>query len=497
MPNVLLITSDQHNPFVTGYAGDPIVRTPTLDRLAADGTTFGAAYTNSPICMPARASIATGRFGSQIGHYDNGSPYDATLAESFGHRLRRAGLPAVTFGKLHFDPDADSGFDAHLPLQAKRGYAAAVQGWARGSARPSTVMLAHARDAGVGPAEYAAYDRHTTQAACRWITDAAPTDRRWVAHVSYAYPHYPYRAPVDRPPLDDGVDVPLPPAWRESQWPRHAELDAHRRLMGYDEQPLDEDELRHLRWIYTGMVEFVDEQVGAVLAALDASPHSEDTLVIYTTDHGDMLGSHGFVMKSVMYDGAARLPLVIRGPGVDAGAVCETAASLVDVFPTVLDSVGVGPTDGDESLPGRSLVEIAGANSPDKTRVAFSEYHGPSSTGASYLVRRGRWKYVRHELDPSAPQLFDMFDDPDELIDVASFEANVDVVADLERELRSILDPTATDERIRAEQAELLAEAGPPQGSSAAPERTSFGTLARGWSVPSPEVMAAVTDGAG
>lgn len=225
--NFLLITSDQHNPFVTGYGGDPLVATPTLDRLATSGTVFDAAYTNSPICMPARAALASGRYAATIGSYDNGSPYAGLPAESWGHRLRSQGSAAVTFGKLHFDPTADNGFDTRLPLQAKAGYSGALFGWARGDAPANDVMVAHALDAQPGEFEYTHYDRHTTASACRWLSAEAPTDRPWAAHISYTYPHYPFRAPAALLP-DEQLDVPLPPAWRRQDWPDNEELVAHR-----------------------------------------------------------------------------------------------------------------------------------------------------------------------------------------------------------------------------------------------------------------------------
>lgn len=497
MPNVLLITSDQHNPFVCGYAGDPLVETPALDTLAADGVVFGAAYTNNPICMPARASLATGRYGSSIGSYDNGSPYrGGDQAPSFGHRARAAGCVAITFGKLHFDPDGDSGFDTRFPLQAKRGYGGAIQGWARGSARPTTIMTSHALDARPGPSEYERYDRHTTESACRWLVADAPRDTPWVAHVSYAHPHYPYRAPAGTAPPDH-VEVPLPPAWARRDWPRNPELDEHRRLMGYDERPLTEAELRRLRWVYSGMVRFVDDQIGRVLDALAASGQADHTIVVYTSDHGDMLGSHGFLMKSLLYDGSARVPMVVRGPGVDPGRHCGTAVSLVDVYPTVLDALDVARADDDHDLPGTSLLTVAGT-ADDARRAVFSEYHGPSSTAASYLIRRGRWKYIRHEREATPAQLFDIEADPDELVDRAADPAMADLIADLDGKLCRIVDPTETDRRIRAEQAANLAAvaqgATQPRRTSGGADlpRTELGTIAPGWSVPGPEIMAVI-----
>lgn len=492
MPNVLLITSDQHNPFFCSHAGNPLVRTPALDRLAAEGTSFSAAYTNSPICMPARASLATGRYGSAIGSYDNGSPYYGQV-DTFGHRARAAGHAAVTFGKLHFDAEADSGFDMHLPLQAKRGYVGALLGWRRGDAPPSDIMVRHALDAGPGPSEYELYDQHTTETACCWLHAEAPRDVPWVAHVSYAYPHYPFRAPTDLLP-DDGVEIPMPPAWDRVDWPRGAELDARRRLMGYDERPLTEDEIRRLRWIYAGMVNFLDTQVATVLDALDATGLADDTLVLYTSDHGDMLGSHGFIMKSVMYDAAARVPLIARGPGISAGQVSTTATSLVDVFPTVLDVLNITADESDHDLPGSSLIAVSGsANNAD--RVAFSEYHGPSSTAASYLIRKGRWKYVRHLLGDDV-QLFDIEADPDELHDLALDPGSQNVLRELDTALGSVLDPVEADDRIRIEQRTLLGEAGASDAASPATgelPRTAMGTIARGWTVPTPEIMDAIS----
>lgn len=514
--NVLLITSDQHNPFVAGYANDPLAQTPTLDRLAEQGTVFDAAYTNSPICMPARAALATGRYASTIDSFDNGSPYAGAPVSSWGHRLQAKGRPAVTFGKLHFDPEADSGFDARLPLHAKKGYSGALQGWARGDAPPNRVMVAHALDARAGEFEYTAYDRHTTRSACRWLTADAPPDRPWAAHVSYAYPHYPFRAPADLLP-DDSLDVPLPPAWDRQDWPDNAELNAHRWLMGIDQRPLDEDELRNLRRVYSAMVGFLDQQIATVLRALDASGHRERTVVLYTSDHGDMLGSHGILMKSVMYDGSARVPMIMQGPDIAAGAVCSTAVSLADVFPTALEATGSTADSGspeadrDDDLPGTSLLKIAGSSNDD-ARVAFSEYHGPASSGASYLVRRGDWKYVHHSLHGAAPQLFNVRADPDELHDRIGDDTVSAVRAELQNELRAIVDPDGLDATVRASQRSQLEQAGGlpqrPRAQRSMPEqsgseanaelpRTDHGVIALGWTVPPPEIMDEVAAASG
>lgn len=278
--------------------------------------------------------------------------------------------------------------------------------------------------------------------------------------------------------------------------------------MGLDQRPLDETELRNLRWVYSAMVTFVDQQVAIVLDALAASGQQDRTVILYTSDHGDMLGSHGLLMKSVLYDGAARVPMVLNGPGIDGGSVCSTAASLADVFPTAVDVTGCRLADQDNDLPGTSLLQIAGSPN-DPKRVAFSEYHGPLSSAASYLVRRGRWKYVHHVLEGASAQLFDIEGDPDELDDRIDDDAHNDVRNEMRSELRAIVDPERLDAEVQAEQRAHLEAAGgfaqlggrlsgdrPNSGPRrSGPPRTEHGVIAPGWTIPPAEVMEIVRNG--
>ncbi|MCP5025224.1 MAG: sulfatase-like hydrolase/transferase [Actinomycetia bacterium] len=482
--NVLLITSDEHNKFVMGCGGDPVVRTPNLDRLAEQGTRFTSAYTNNPICMPARATLATGRYGHAVRSFDNGSAYDG-MTPSWGHRLHEQGHQVPTFGKLHFDPDADTGFDARLPLQAKKAYSGALLSWARGAAPATRMLRRNVEEARVGEFEYTTYDRYTADSAGRWLATEADPTRSWAAHVSFAYPHYPFRVPVEYLAGLDPDEIPLPPQWQPDDWPDHLELE-HRRVAQSFTEPLPESVLRTARWIYYGMVAFLDEQVGRVLDALEACGLADDTLVIYTTDHGDMLGEKGLFMKGVMYEGSAGVPMILRGPGVPTGAVSRTPVSLADIFPTVVDGVGAELTEADVDLPGRSLLELAAA-ADDLDRVVFSEYHGPSSIGANYMVRKGSWKYVEYCAEGADPQLFDLDTDPRELTDLGRSSDHADVRADMAAELRVIVEPRAVDQEVRGLQSQWLAEAGGLEslkGAAPAP-----GSPLGGYTVPPPEIM--------
>lgn len=497
-PNVLVITSDEHNKFVMGCAGDPNVITPNLDRLADRGTRFDSAYTNNPICMPARATLATGRYGHLIGSVDNGSPYAGPEADSWGHRLGPQGYQVPTFGKLHFDPDGDSGYDTRLPLMAKKGYGGALLGWARGDAPSTDVLRRHVTSADTGEFEYTPYDRYTARSAATWLREEASRTKPWAAYVSFAYPHYPFRVPEEYVAEVRPDAIPLPPHWQEPDWPTHHEIAFRRSAQGVSERPVSEAELRQMRWIYYGMVAFLDHQIGRVLDALEATGMAEDTVVIYSSDHGDMIGEKGLFMKSVMYEASAGVPMIIAGPGVPGGVVSPTPVSLADVYPTVVAAVGGELIDLDADLPGESLIELS-TTTPDPDRVVFSEYHGPLSIAASYLVRKGRWKYVRYEDPASDPQLFDLAADPREAIDLGTDLDHATTVADLDRELHAILDPEAVDAEVRRRQREQLAAAGGldrlRQGAGRAHTDALEGpyrTVPGGYSVPPVEIMRAV-----
>ena len=205
------------------------------------------------------------------------------------------------------------------------------------------------------------------------------------------------------------------------------------------------------------MVTFLDEQVGRVLRSLEAAGLAATTRIVYSTDHGDMLGDHGLWWKSVLYEGSAGIPLILAGPGVPAGKTVTTPVSLVDCFPTILDSVGVPLAPEDADLPGASLLDIA-HQPDDSTRTVFAEYHASHSSTGSYMLRRGRHKYLYYVGYP--PQLFDLEADPDEAHDLAPDPTHVALLAGFEQALRAIVDPEAVDAAARADQRRRIDAAG-------------------------------------
>ncbi len=449
--NLLVIVSDEHRRDAMGCMGHPIVRTPHLDALAKRGAVFENAYTPSPMCVPARAAMACGDYVHRIGHWDSAAPYDGAR-RSWMHALRDGGVETVSIGKLHFrSADDDNGFSREiLPMHVVDGV-----GWLPGLLRedpPDFAAAAElAAEVGAGDSAYTDYDRAVTAAAEEWLAGRGDTTGPWAAFVSLVSPHYPLTAPRDFFDMYDPAAMDLPVAYAASERPRHPELRNIARFFDYDRH-FDEERLRAAKSAYYGLISFMDDCVGRVLAALDASKQAGDTLVVYLSDHGDMMGDHGFWTKQVMYEASAGVPLIVAGPGVPQGRRVGTGASLVDLAATALEASGVD--DGlAATLPGRSLCDLA-RRDDDPGRTVFSEYHDGGSSTATFMVRWDRWKYVHYVGHP--PQLFDLGADPAERNDLAQPGVDApgvrDALGEGRRRLGEICHPDAVNAACFADQ---------------------------------------------
>ena len=452
---MLVILSDEHTRRVLGSYGNRIVKTPHLDRLAARGTRFASAYCQTPICVPSRASLATGRWPHTIDSWDNATPYVGAEAPSGGHRLTAQGHHVTTIGKLHYRRvDDPSGFpDQRVPLHVVDG-TGDLYGLLRGDMPPRPQSLRHVIEARAGESEYVRYDRAIAETASRWLreeADGAGRRKPWVLFVGFVSPHFPLVVPDAYFSLYRQEDLPLPVAWTDARWSRHSVHELHRRQLGLT-TALGEATVRKAIAAYYGLVSFLDEQIGMVLAALEESGLGGSTRVIYTSDHGEMLGEHGLWWKSTMFESAVTVPLVVAGADLPVARVARTNAMLVDVYPTLLEMVGAGSSPEDADLPGRSLVTLA--REPDTDRPAFSEYHAIFSSRGMFMLRLGRWKYVHHVDGPS--ELFDLDTDPDELRDLALDPGHDDVRRSCEAELSRLVDAQAVDARARAHQRRRL-----------------------------------------
>jgi len=457
--NLLLITSDQHRRTAAGCYGHPLAHTPNLDALAVRGIRFDSAYCNFPICVPSRASLVTGRYAHELGVWDNAAPYTGQRP-SWGHRLIEHGHAVTTIGKLHFRrPDDDTGYpDQRIPMHVKEGV-----GDLYGSLRPNVPRqrnyLTTAANPRAGESAYMRYDAATTRQAVDWLaTDARRHTSPWCLWVSYTLPHSPFVASAEdlaRYPLKD---MQLPVNFRSADWPRHPHIDYIReqRIQSREEQ-LDETLVRRTIATYLAMCTYLDRQIGAVLAALTEQGLESSTRVIYTSDHGEMLGDHGMWGKNLMYEGAAAVPFLMAGPDAAPGHIVPQPVSLVDLFPTIVEGVGAPLADQDADLSGMSLWPAAHGD-PLPERKIFSEYHASGCREAMYMLRDSTHKYVHHVGDP--PQLFDLTPDPNETRDLAAEPQSAPLVERFDQHLRTIVDPEAVDQAAKADQARRIQAAG-------------------------------------
>ncbi len=462
--NTLFILSDQHTRAGLGCYGGPAT-TPHLDRLARRGTRFDTAYSNCPICVPVRASLATGMWVHQAGYWDNAFPYDGRLP-SWHQRLRHQGVHIDSIGKLHFSrSEDDHGFTHEVePLHVVDGIGD-VLGCLREDG-PLRKKRSGILEAGPGDSTYLQYDRRNADNAVAWLGQHAEDERPWAAMLSFVCPHPPYICPPAWYEHYADRDLPMPPQWRQEDWPDHPVIDHFRRFFDFHPQ-FEEAEIRQLLAAYYGACSFLDAQIGRVLQQLQDLGLTDRTRIIYSSDHGEHLGGRGIYGKFSMYDESAAIPLIAAGPDVPHGHVCRTPTSLVDIHPSMLESAGATRPEEDAGLPGRSLWTIA--SNPDAPRTVLSEYHAVGSRHACYMLRDERYKYNYYVGAPA--QLFDLQTDPQELHDLAADPKQTPLLAEYEARLRRILDPEATDARARADQAALIASRG---GEAAVRARGAF-----------------------
>ena len=455
--NILVICSDQHWRDAAGCYGHPLVKTPNMDRLAARGTLFTRAYCADPCCVSTRASIQTGRWVHQHGCWSSAEPYDGTI-RGWGHRLQDAGRASVSIGKLHFRSVQDNnGFSKEIvPVHVLNG-TGFTSSMVRDSEDPYRSNEDFANAIGRGESSYTRYDRKVCELTCEWLRDEAPAlDRPWALFSSFVAPHHPIIAPDAFYDLYDRDTIDMPRLRGADERPRHPVLDVWNRVWDYDRHFRDDEHIREARRSYYGYVSFLDHHVGRVIDALEVSGQADDTLVIYTSDHGEMLGNHGMWAKMNMYEEASAIPMIAAGPGVPKGAVCDAPVSHVDVHPTVLKAHDLEGRACDAGLSGIALQDLARGGHGD--RAVISEYHEIGAITGMFMMRWRDWKYVAYP--GYLPQLFDMASDPIEACDLSSNPAHAATVAECDAQLRAIVDYDEANARCFAEQARKIAALG-------------------------------------
>ncbi len=448
--NFIVILSDEHNKRVTGCYGHPMIKTPNLDKLAARGTRFTSAYTNCPICVPARASFATGQYVHAHRCWDNAIAYDGE-PPTWGHRLMEQGHHVASIGKLHYvksDPGRNGFNEEILPLHIVNGIGDLL-GLIRDElpVRPGSKKLGP--EAGRGESEYTHYDRDIAAHAQQWLKNEAPKyrDQPWVLYVGFVSPHFPLIAPAQFYDLYPEPEVPWPLMYDHAERPRHPFIDAMRKCLCFDDA-FDAPMVRRALAAYFGLVSFLDDNIGKILATLDATGLTANTRVIYSSDHGDNLGTRGLWGKSTMYEESAGIPLLMAGPDVPKGNVCNVPVTLADAYQTLIEGAGAKLDARDAHLPGYSLLDIAQGYVP--WRTILSEYHAAGAICGSYMIRRGKYKYIHYAGLP--PMLFDLEADPFERTDLGRNDAYRAVIVECEAALRKAVDPETVDKLAKSDQ---------------------------------------------
>ena len=327
--------SDEHQARALGCAGHPFVQTPNLDKLAAQGTRFSNAYTPCPICVPARASFATGLYPHQTRLWDNAMPYTGAI-RGWGHALQEKGVPVESIGKLHYRAEEDpAGFDVeHIPMMVVDGVGMV---WAS-IRKEDERIIGPKRMLGdyIGPGEskYTEYDQSVVNCTKDWIYSHANNDQPWCLFIGFVAPHFPLVVPqayFDLYPPEAMPPVKLHP---KDGYIRHPWVEKQNALMDSESMFTNEDERMAARSAYFGLCTWMDHNIGQILQTLEAAGLTDNTTIIYTSDHGDNVGARGLWGKSNMYEESAAVPLIMTGPDVPVG-VCDTPVSLLDISATI------------------------------------------------------------------------------------------------------------------------------------------------------------------
>lgn len=464
--NLLMIVGESHNRALVGAYGHPVVRTPTLDALAARGTLFANSYCASPICVPARASIATGLYPHQHRYWENSLALDGRTP-TWMKRLREAGSNVTGIGKFHFrNGEDDNGFSEEIAAMHIAEGVGELIGLLRGSDEEPVrggLWDLYTRRTGVGEeTAYQAYDRRITGHSIDWIRAQARRGgaaKPWALCVHYVSAHAPYMVSQELLDLYPPDKMPLPVQFRPGEYPQHPAVAHLRHILGQPEAA-DESILRLLTACYFATITHLDREIAKVLAALEDAGLTGDTRVVYTADHGYSHGNHFLLGLFNLYEHSVGVPLIMAGPDIPAGRTVGQIASHVDLFPTVTEGMGVAPHADDARLPGVSL--WAAMHGDEQERAGFAEYHALGSKSGSFMLREGDDKLIYHV--GMAPQLFDLASDPDETRDLIAQGRGHDRAAALEARLRSIVSPEDADARAKADQRARAAELGGKEG---------------------------------
>lgn len=414
-PNILIIQGDQLNPDMIGAYRNPLSKTPHIDALAEKGVTFDSAYSNFPLCAPSRFSMMSGQLASIIGAYDNGAEFPSSIP-TLAHYLRAMQYQTCLVGKMHFvGADQLHGFEQRLTTDIYPADFNWTGDW-------TEVKPGHANNelsfTGSGVCDrnvQMEYDEEVCHRTERKLYHLArgQDNRPFLLFSSFSHPHDPYQCLQKHWELYRHEEIDMP---KVSAIPANENDPYSKRLRaqyGMDVFEPSDEQIRIARHAYYGSVSFLDDLVGRLISVLNRTGLSHNTIVIVTSDHGDLLGERGLWYKKSFFEGSCKVPFIISGPMLK-GSRCQADVSLVDLLPTLLEIAGGTPSDNlVEKVEGHSLWDFATGDRENWDRPVYSENLAEGAKAPILMVKQGHMKYICSGIDPE--QLFDLKKDPLEL----------------------------------------------------------------------------------
>jgi len=413
-PNILLIMADQLAPQFLPCYGHKIVKAPTISKLAEEGVVFDSAYTNSPLCAPSRFVMMSGRLPSQIAAWDNAVEFSAEVP-TFSHYLSSLGYRTCLSGKMHYvGPDQLHGFQDRLTTDVYPSDFTWHPDWDRPNERldwyHNMEVVTKA-----GPCKrsmYLDYDDEAVFHTKRYLFERARDESRepFFLTLSMIQPHDPYlcREGKWNSYREDDIDLPVTPLGA-------VEEDSHAKRLRYSygasDVELSEQQIRNARRAYYGSISDIDDKVADVLNTLEEAGLADNTIVIFTADHGDMLGERGLWFKMSYLEHSARVPLIVHAPKHFSPRRVKQSVSLVDLLPTLTELANDGNHfDYATPLEGRSLIShLTSGSGHDEV---IGEYFGEGVASPMFMIRRGEKKFISNQMD--SDHFYDLASDPNE-----------------------------------------------------------------------------------
>ncbi|MEM7126487.1 MAG: sulfatase-like hydrolase/transferase [Chloroflexota bacterium] len=459
-PNILILFTDMQRADTIHALGNPIIKTPHLDRLVAEGTAFTNCFSPSPVCCPARCCMHYGLYPQKTGLFDNGPMMDDNGA-SYPALLGEQGYRTHAIGKCHFTPDRQAlrGFQSRQSQEEVTADPDADEyiAWLRDNdydyyeAHGARGDMYYIPQVSTLPAE-----AHPTQwvgtESERFVRESANGEQPWCLYSSYIHPHPPFAPPKPWHKLYRVPEMPLPfiPENSESL---HTWVNRFQNRYKYRDRGLDMNLIRLIIAYYYATISFVDYQVGRILNALEETGQLDNTLILFASDHGEHLGDLGCFGKRSMHDASARVPMIVRYPErFPMGARCATATSLCDLLPTV-----VGAANGSNEALGLDALNVDGqdlaqiAANPDPERIVYAQF--AKEDRAIYMAVSERWKYVYSAGDQSE-FFFDRQVDPAEARNLANEDGSLAKMT-MKENLLAYLASVGANEAVREQGGEL------------------------------------------